>query len=181
MFEGGAILYSLGNFLYQTSQLDFRAANTFDAGADLYQASVGALGVRPPLAATPPSDPAWWEGLLVVARFEQGRLDEIRLLPLSLGGDKPQGERGMPRMATGRKAAQILERLGQLSESETPIQVEDGVGIMPGSSLADETVIGRARVTLLSRIGGLTVAYGDIRVRRLCGHIALSVCGGLQI
>jgi poly-gamma-glutamate synthesis protein (capsule biosynthesis protein) len=135
VYKGGAILYSLGNFLYQTSQLDFRAANMFDAGADLYQAAVGALGAAPQSRATPPDEPAWWEGALAVATFDQGRLSQIRLLPLTLGADKPQGERGMPRMAEGEQAAGILERLARLSGTgDTRIQIERGAGVVRGNS-----------------------------------------------
>src|SRR6185503_7178218 len=36
IYKGAAIFYSLGNFLYDTRGLDFRAADAFDAGNNLY-------------------------------------------------------------------------------------------------------------------------------------------------
>ena len=46
IYKGGPIFYSLGNFLYQTDGLDFRAADFFDAGKDLYSVALGASADR---------------------------------------------------------------------------------------------------------------------------------------
>lgn len=135
VYKDGAILYSLGNFLYQTADLDFRAANMFDAGADLYQAAIGALSSAPQRHPAPPDESAWWEGALAVATFEQGRLTLIRLVPLDLGADKSPGEKGMPRKVEGERAAAILDRLSRLSGAvDTPLEVEGGVGVVRGNS-----------------------------------------------
>ncbi len=45
VYRGGAILYSLGNFLYQPVP-DFGAADDFDAGLDLYSRALGATVAR---------------------------------------------------------------------------------------------------------------------------------------
>ena len=46
IYKGAPIFYSLGNFLYQTNGLDFRAADQFDAGNNLYTSALGATGRR---------------------------------------------------------------------------------------------------------------------------------------
>jgi poly-gamma-glutamate synthesis protein (capsule biosynthesis protein) len=113
-YKTGVILYSLGNFLYQTQRLDFRAANVFDAGVDVYQSTVDALGEGPSRDAAPPSDSWWWQSALAVATVDGGGVVGLRLIPLELGADKSLQTRGMPRAAR-REAAAIIERLTDLS------------------------------------------------------------------
>jgi poly-gamma-glutamate synthesis protein (capsule biosynthesis protein) len=134
-YGAGAILYSLGNFLYQTDGLDFRAANVFDAGTNLYEAAVGASGGGSATGSAPPSDPAWWEGALALATFDMGRLVGLRIVPLELGRSNPKEEKGMPRKPPSDRAASILNRVSALSpELGQPIEIRDGVGLVRGGS-----------------------------------------------
>jgi poly-gamma-glutamate synthesis protein (capsule biosynthesis protein) len=130
-YKDGAILYSLGNFMYQTEGLDFRAANLYDRGADLYQAAIGALGNALPTGAEPPQEPSWWEGVIAVATLDQGRIQSLRLMPVDLGTVKPQERKGIPRAATPERAAGILTRISALSTAfGTTIQMEEGTGLV---------------------------------------------------
>lgn len=56
-----------------------------------------------------------WEGVGAVLRFSDGRLKELRLLPLGFG--KPAGERGWPRLATGELAREIISYIAAESQS----------------------------------------------------------------
>ncbi len=133
LYKGGAILYSLGNFIYQSKDLDFRAANQFDAGVDLYQAAIGA-GTVPDRQASPPKEPGWWEGVVAVATVAEGHVSELRLVPVDLGTDKPIQEKGIPRKGTTEWAQAVLERISDLSQGfGATVQVEAGTGLVRGS------------------------------------------------
>jgi poly-gamma-glutamate synthesis protein (capsule biosynthesis protein) len=115
MYKNGAIVFGLGNFLYRAERLDFRAANMFDAGADLFQAAIGAPGGSLPIRATPPDEPAWWESVLAIATLEAGRVTGLQVIPLDLGADKSIQSRGIPRVALGSAAERIRGRVADLS------------------------------------------------------------------
>ena len=124
VYKDGAILYSLGNFLYQPIA-DFRAADDFDSGRDLYSAALGALSPRPPGPTEMPSDPAWREGLVAVASFEEGRLSGLQIQPITLEGDG-QNAAGLPRVPS---TPGILDRLEELSQGwGTVFRRENGRG-----------------------------------------------------
>jgi poly-gamma-glutamate synthesis protein (capsule biosynthesis protein) len=128
------ILYGLGNFLYQTAELDFRAANLYDAGADLYQAAVGALGGPPKASPTAPEDPSWWQGLLGIVSIEPGRPVDLRLVPLTLAGNS-RSQKGIPRKAEGQTAEAILSGVQRLSsEHGVRLEVVSGIGFVRGDS-----------------------------------------------
>jgi poly-gamma-glutamate synthesis protein (capsule biosynthesis protein) len=130
VFRHGAILYSLGNFLYQTEGLDFRAADAYDAGTDLFGL---ALGTAPATAAATsgPDQDAWWESAVAVATFEGGRLTRLRLHPIDLGAALPMAARGTPRAADRNRSEAILNRLTRLSQPyQTTIRVENLVGVV---------------------------------------------------
>jgi poly-gamma-glutamate synthesis protein (capsule biosynthesis protein) len=132
VYKDGAILYSLGNFLYQPIA-DFRAADDFDSGRDLYSAALGTLSPRPPGPTEMPSDPAWREGLVAVASFEDGRLSGLQIQPITLGGDG-QNAAGLPNVPS---TPSILERLEELSKGwGTVFRRENGRGrvVLPGHS-----------------------------------------------
>lgn len=136
VYGGGAILYSLGNFVYQPIQ-DFRAADDFDAGLDLYSAAVGALPSRPAGRVEMPVDSAWHDGLVALASFEDGRLSRLRVQPITLTWDTPE-RAGLPRPGSGAQ----LDHLEKLSRAwGTTIRRESGVGevVLPAGSEGRQT------------------------------------------
>jgi poly-gamma-glutamate synthesis protein (capsule biosynthesis protein) len=123
VYRDGVILYSLGNFLYQPVP-DFRAADEFDAGRDLFSA---ALGGRPPGGSNPagmPADPAWREGLVALASFEDGRLSRLRIQPITLASDK-LGRAGLPRTPGDGAGPGRLEELSKAWD--TRFRQEEGL------------------------------------------------------
>jgi poly-gamma-glutamate synthesis protein (capsule biosynthesis protein) len=132
-YGGGAILYSLGNFLYQPIP-DFRVADDFDAGADLYSTALGALPARPAVPSGMPADLAWQDGLVALASFEDGRLSRLRIQPITLTWDMPETA-GLPRVPG--PASSLLDRLERISrEWGTLFRRENGLGevILPARS-----------------------------------------------
>jgi poly-gamma-glutamate synthesis protein (capsule biosynthesis protein) len=71
------------------------------------------------------------ESLVATSHYENGALKEVRLYPTELGINGPDSRLGIPRMATGQHAQQILERVARLSDQwGTKIDVEGNVGII---------------------------------------------------
>jgi poly-gamma-glutamate synthesis protein (capsule biosynthesis protein) len=127
VYRGGAILYSLGNFLYRVDEGHPPAADAFDAGVDMFSLAMGMSGA----SATAPGDDAdaWWEGALAVATFDGDRLAALQLHPVDLGRQLPSARRGIPRRPALPDATNTLETLVRLSRPfGTTIQIDDGVG-----------------------------------------------------
>ena len=137
LYKGGAILYSLGNFLYQSCRLDFRAANLLRRRCRTsIRRRSGRWVARESRRRRPRDEPAWWEGVLAVATLRPGSPDaRFDCIPLDLGADKPQAERGMPRIADrAHELSASWHGSARLSGSGLGIRVEQGVGIVRGSS-----------------------------------------------
>ena len=131
VFKHGVILYSLGNFLYQTEGLDFRAADVYDAGTDLFGLALGTTPARPSADTFGPGHDAWWDGAVAVATFNGGRVTALRLHPIDLGVALPMARRGTPRAADRNRSEVILNRLARLSQPyQTTIRVENLVGVL---------------------------------------------------
>ena len=131
VYKGAAIFYSLGNFIFDYGSVDPRSLNLYDDGADLYRLAIGAFGESqvPP----PPKfeDANWWEGAIATAKFQQGTLNLLEIRPIDLGTDLPLAQRGTPRLATGQRAVEILQRLSTLSNNlGTQIRIENGIGFV---------------------------------------------------
>jgi len=80
-------------------------------------------------------DPSWmkvvYQAILPVARFESGRLVEIRVYPIDTNREGTVSRGGAGRLATGTVARDILERLQKLSEPlGTRVSIENNVGII---------------------------------------------------
>jgi poly-gamma-glutamate capsule biosynthesis protein CapA/YwtB (metallophosphatase superfamily) len=125
---GGAILYSVGNFIFEDEGLDPRAMDVYDADVDLYGMAMGVLEARAPPNAPTFDEAVWWESVIARATFDHGGLTSLQLIPLDLGAGLPKGQRGVPRLASAERAARIVDRLSRLSAPfATRVVVADGV------------------------------------------------------
>lgn len=113
VYGGGVILYSLGNFFYQPLRVDFRAANPFDRGANLYEAAVGA-GSGGSAEQSPTDNPAWWTSVLALAKVDSTGVVGLSLIPLNLGADKSLETRGIPRVVRAETNG-LLNEIQELS------------------------------------------------------------------
>lgn len=127
VYGGGVILYSLGNFFYQPLRVDFRTANMFDRGANLYDAAVGAGGGAG--ADRPPTEnPAWWKSVLAVATVDAGGVTALSLVPLDLGSDKSLETRGIPRVVRGDTSGLLEQVQGMAKGLGTEVGLEPTSG-----------------------------------------------------
>jgi poly-gamma-glutamate synthesis protein (capsule biosynthesis protein) len=115
MYKGVPIFYSLGNFLYQTDGLDFRGADEFDAGKNLYTSALGASADASPSFGQLDRD-WWWQSVLVVATSEGGALSGVKAYPISLRTTVQPDPKGLPQLATGPNADTILRQFSALSK-----------------------------------------------------------------
>ncbi len=130
IYKGKPIFYSLGNFAMMNNSLDV-------APSDMY----GQFGVDPKNVTVPEflqarnartfSNPAFFESVIAISRYENGQLAEIKLYPIDLGVEVEGADRGVPRMATREHGAKILHRLREMSKPfGTTLVVENGVGLI---------------------------------------------------
>jgi poly-gamma-glutamate capsule biosynthesis protein CapA/YwtB (metallophosphatase superfamily) len=129
VYKGAAILYSLGNFFFDYSEVNPQSADVYDAGADLSQLALGNFAGLETLAPPRFEEPVWWQSAIAVASSTNGILSSLTLRPIDLGVDVPLTERGTPRLATGHRADEILQRLSDLSKPfGTRLRIDKGVG-----------------------------------------------------
>ena len=139
MYQGKPIFYSLGNFIDQHDLI-------YKHPADAYQR----FGVDPALTHGQvaytrdeggtkgfAADPRYWRTVVPDCRFDGNTLTRIEILPIALGFGQPMHARGIPRLAEGDEAAEILRDFARLSEPfGTRIEIDDERGIVligPGS------------------------------------------------
>lgn len=130
-YRGGLILYSLGNFAFQSGAIDPSADNLYDTGIDFFGLALGAVGNLQIHSVSHPEGPVWWESVIATMTFDHGILRSVQLRPVDLGVDLPLGQRGTPRLASPERGAEILERLARLSQPfGTEIRVDNGLGLI---------------------------------------------------
>ena len=128
VYRGRPIFYSLGNFFFQNETLWRQPQDFYDrlglpvtaTPADLFDAR----GARGGFAA----DPAYWESVVPVVRFDGERLLEIRLYPVTLGHGLPRSQRGSPVLAGSEPGRAVVERVARLSPSCRIAWNDDGFG-----------------------------------------------------
>lgn len=118
IYRGKPIFYSLGNFIAQNdlvykvpadAYLRYRVDPSSTPG-QLF-ASRNGQGTRGFAA-----DSRYWQSVLPICRFSGRELQEIELVPVTLGHGQSVVHRGQPRLAGDDEAAGILARFAALSE-----------------------------------------------------------------
>jgi poly-gamma-glutamate synthesis protein (capsule biosynthesis protein) len=130
IYDGRPIFYSLGNFMFMDETL-----HVFDPGQ--YET----FGLDP--SSTPAdlhdfreydehgqqrgfhADTDFWEGVVANCTFDQQGCTAVELIPIELGLERLRTARGVPHRATGQRGADVLARLGRLSEGYgTAIEID---------------------------------------------------------
>jgi poly-gamma-glutamate synthesis protein (capsule biosynthesis protein) len=128
LFHGGMIFYSLGDFLYQRGSVSTTAYDAYDSGSDPQAPALGALsGAAPRMT----DAPAVLQGAMAVITFAHTKPESARLVPFDLG-DTSGSLDAIPRLATGAKAAAIMESVRLASSAYGTTLTADGhaVGIL---------------------------------------------------
>jgi len=119
VYRGKPIFYSLGNFIAQNELVHKLPADSYEyfgvgpdkTPAELFQIRHGydKKGF--------PADKRFWQTVVPVCDFEDGRLRWIEAIPVTLDHGRPVHRRGRPRLAEGEEAEEILARFARLSEA----------------------------------------------------------------
>ncbi len=128
VYKGRPICYSLGNFF-------FEYATVKQIPAEVYEANkLDPNTLDPSLSYDTfpfPKDPVYWESVVPLITFRDGRMAEMKLHPIVLDQQAPRYARGLPMAATAEEGKTILDRLAKLSNAlGTSIATEGGVGVV---------------------------------------------------
>ena len=131
IYHGKPIFYSLGNFVFQNETVRIMPHDNYlktqltheNTPADYYdkRSDGDQKGF--------PSAPRFWQSVLPWCRFEDGKVVEIKLYPITLGFGKKRTVRGRPMLALDAEGADILRQFAELSQPfGTTIEIKDNVG-----------------------------------------------------
>ncbi len=131
LYRGKPIFYSLGNYIFQFEYLRRLAADDYESLRVDPSRTVPEVFRELSKDGTQSfvADRLYWEAVLPLCVFEDRRLVEIRLHPISLGFGTSWPERGTPRLATGPAADEILAGFASLSRPfGTEVAINGQVG-----------------------------------------------------
>jgi poly-gamma-glutamate synthesis protein (capsule biosynthesis protein) len=117
IYRGKPIFYSLGNFIGQNelvARLPMDSYERFRADPALTPAAVYRKRTDDDRKGFP-SDRRFWETVMPVCTYAEGRLSGIDIHPVTLGLGDARHLRGRPRLAEGEEAQSILRRFAALS------------------------------------------------------------------
>lgn len=135
IYRGSVIFYSLGNFIAQNELVHKLPADSYEYFRVDSSKTPGELfQIRHQNDQKGfPADKRFWQTIVPVCDFENGRLSRIEIVPVTLDHGQSVHRRGRPRLAEGEEAGEILARLARLSETfGTKVRQE-------GKSKASET------------------------------------------
>ncbi len=128
IYRGKPIFHGLGNFIGQNelvSRLPMDSYKAFRFGPELTPFKLY-NGRSENDTKGFPSDQRFWDSVVPICRFDQGRLLDIELMPVTLGlGAKPH-IRGLPYVAEGADRDRVINELMRLSHPYgTSIKAQD--------------------------------------------------------
>lgn len=127
LYNGGLILYSLGNFIFQTETISVQPYEAYGNKGLPVDTKVGAYMDRRSKNGTAgyPTQEDIWRSVMAAWTMEDGRITQARLHPISLGMGQPRTRRGTP--VPGDEG--VLRHLAELSRPfGTNIRIEDNIG-----------------------------------------------------
>ncbi len=132
-YRGGLILYSLGNFIFETETVEYQPWDAYANRGMPLDTKVGAYMDNRSKNGTAGygTQPEIWFSVLAGWTMEEGAVTEVRLYPVSLGMDKARSQKGVPVLTGDEEVLRYLARLS--APYGTEIAVENGVGVIrPG-------------------------------------------------
>jgi poly-gamma-glutamate synthesis protein (capsule biosynthesis protein) len=119
--EGRPIFYSLGNFVFHLDLFSRQPADAYArVGLDPYGSLPGDLYTRRADGGAGfgslGSDRRYWESIVASCRLRRDAPPEIRVHPIELGATRAASGRGVPQLAVGDQAREIVALLQGLSE-----------------------------------------------------------------
>ena len=129
LYNGGLILYSIGNFLFETETVEFQPWDAYNnRGMDVVNTKVGAYMNDRSKNGTVGYGVQWpiWNAVLPSWTIEDGKLTQIAFHPIDLGMEKSRGMKGVPVLGGNEETLKYLEKIS--AKYGTKIRIENGVG-----------------------------------------------------
>ena len=127
LYRGGLILYSLGNFIFQTETISVQPYEAYANKGLPIDTKVGAYMDRRSKNGTAgyPTQEDIWRSVMASWTMEEDRITQVRFHPISLGMGQPRNRRGTP--VPGDEG--VLRHLAELSRPfGTEIRIADNMG-----------------------------------------------------
>lgn len=131
IYEGKPIFYSLGNFIGQNELVYKLPADSYERFRVDPSQTPGQIFESRSQNDTKsfPADARFWQTLMPLCEFTDGRVSNIELVPVALGHGQAPHRRGRPRLAEGNEANDILSRFAALSKDlGTTVEIDEGRG-----------------------------------------------------
>lgn len=128
LYHHGIILYSLGNFIFETETVSAQPYEAYDNKGMPVDTKVGAYMDKRSKNGTMgyPTQENIWRSVMAGWTVEDGKVTQIQLYPISLGMNAPRSHRGEPVLVYD---SSVLEYLAELSKPfGTAISIENNVG-----------------------------------------------------
>lgn len=128
LYNGGLILYSIGNFIFETETVEFQPWDAYANRSMSLDTKVGAYMDDRSANGTKGYCVQWpiWNAVMAAWTMEEGKLTEVQLYPVELGMKNSRGQKGVPVMNHSRETLEYLQTLCE--PFGTKIEIEDGVG-----------------------------------------------------
>jgi poly-gamma-glutamate synthesis protein (capsule biosynthesis protein) len=133
IYKGKPIFYSVGNFVFQNETVGFFPADAYERfDLDLRATPSDFLDARTNGGKKGhPSEPAYWENMFAVCKFDGSKLKEIHIHPIDQGFGRPRPQRGRPLLAEGEVARRVIDRVTRLSRRYgTIVSNRSGIGVI---------------------------------------------------
>ena len=129
-YKDGLILYSIGNFIFQTETVEFQPWDAYANKGMSLDTKVGAYMNARSANGTKGYCVQWpiWNAVLPSWTMEDGKITALKLYPYDLGMEKPRSQKGVPVL---NGSVEILEYMRELCKPfGTEIDIQDGIGIV---------------------------------------------------
>jgi poly-gamma-glutamate synthesis protein (capsule biosynthesis protein) len=119
IYRGRPIFYGLGNFFFQNETMTAFPSDSYERfGLNADATPADFLDARTDSDRRGhPSEPTFWESMLVTCRFENRQLKCIALYPVDCGYGRPRAQRGRPLMAGSQLKERVIDRIEALSRA----------------------------------------------------------------
>jgi hypothetical protein len=128
LYKEGLILYSVGNFIFQTETVEFQPWDAYANRNMPLDTKVGAYMDDRSCNGTKGYCVQWpiWNAVLPAWTMEDGKITEVKLYPIELGMDKPRSQKGVPVLNGSHETLEYLQKISTCYG--TKIDIADGVG-----------------------------------------------------
>ena len=128
LYKNGLILYSIGNFIFQTETVEYQPWDAYANRNMPLDTKVGAYMNDRSKNGTVGYCVQWpiWNAVMAAWTMEDGKITQVQLHPVELGMEKARGQKGVPVMNHSDETLKYLQQISQCYG--TQIEIKDGTG-----------------------------------------------------